>query len=167
MRTPNRVARSVFALVTATIAGFLVAAPAAAQEDPGSTYRVILYIAEDGAPGEMSLQRLEEVWTADQGTERLRALLSTDQIQRLEDVTLMPGRDGPAMKVGNVTVRVRGAYREPKRDAMFLRVEAEGGSETLVKEMISKFDETILLAYPLAEGNRSVVALIIPARAAP
>lgn len=167
MRAPNRVIRSVFTVVAATVAGLAVTVPAKAQQDPGSTYRVILYITEDGAPAEMSLQRLEEVWTADQGTERLRALLSANEIQRLEDVTLMPGRDTPALKVGNVTVRVGAAYREPRRDAMFLRVEAEGGTETLVKEMISRFDETILLAYPLAEGNRSVVALIIPVRVAP
>jgi hypothetical protein len=46
---------------------------------------------------------------------------------------------------------------------MFLRVEVDGGPEALVKELISRFDETIILAYPLAEGNRTVVALLVPA----
>lgn len=164
MRTPIRGISILVAFALAVVAGLFATAPATAQPEPGSTYRVILYIAEDGAPAEMSLQRLEEVWTAEEGSARLRELLSTDQIQRLEDVSIVPGGEAPALKVGNVTVRVRGAYREPKRDAMFLRVEVEGGSDTLVKEMLSGFDETILLAYPLAEGNRSVVALIIPAR---
>ncbi|MBW3660635.1 MAG: hypothetical protein KY397_03265 [Gemmatimonadetes bacterium] len=164
MRTPFRVSRYVLTLGLAILSGAIMAAPATAQDASGSTYRVILYIAEEGAPAEMSLRRLEEVWTADQGTERLRQLLGAGSIQRLEDVRIEPGREGPALKVGNVTVRVKGAYREPRRDAMFLRVEVEGGRDTLVKEMLSKFDETILLAYPLAEGDRSVVALIIPAQ---
>ena len=164
MRTPIRGIRTALALALAVVAGLFLVAPAAAQQESGSTYRVILYIAEDGAPTEMSLQRLEEVWSAEQGTERLRSLLNANQIQRLDDVSIVPGGDAPALKVGNVTVRVEGAYREPRRDAMFLRVEVEGGTDTLVKEMISKFDETILLAYPLAEGNRSVVALIVPTR---
>jgi hypothetical protein len=38
----------------------------------------------------------------------------------------------------------------------------DGGREALVKEMIAGFDETIVLAYPLAEGDRSVVALLVP-----
>lgn len=164
---PHRITRTLrLALATglAALAGWIVATPAAAQEDPGSTYRVILFITEDGAPSEMSLRRLEQVWTAEEGGDRLRELLAASSVQRLEDMPIQPGRDAPALKVGDVTVKVSGAYREPRKDAMFLRVEVEGGRETLVKEMISKFDETILLAYPLAEGNRSLVALIIPAK---
>lgn len=157
------VQRSITYAIAALAAGaaLTAAVPAHAQE-PSTTYRVILYIAEDGAPRETSLRRLDEVWTEGQSVERLQALLQTNSIQRLEDVTILPSRETPALRLGNVTVKVTGAYREPRRDAMFLRVEVDGGSEALVKEMVSRFDETILLAYPLAEGNRSLVALIVP-----
>jgi hypothetical protein len=136
------------------------AVPARAQES--STYRVILYIAEGGGPSDVTLTRLQEVWGAGEGVDRLRALLAASEVQQLEDVTILPGRETPALQIGDVTVRVSGVYREPRRDAMFLRVEVDGGPEALVKELISRFDETIVLAYPLAEGNRSVVALLVP-----
>lgn len=164
-RAIPRAGRPFAALAAATLALLAAAVTARGQDDASqSTYRVILYIAADGAPQEMRLQRLEEVWTPEQGLDRLRALLDTQDVRRLEDVTVLPSQDTPALKVGNVTVRVKGAYKEPKHDAMFLRVEADGGTETLVKEMISKFDETIVLAYPLAEGNRTIVALIVPTK---
>jgi hypothetical protein len=134
-----------------------------AQED-GSTYRVILYLAENGGPTDVTLTRLQEVWSEGEGVGRLQSLLATGQIQQLEDVTILPGRDTPAMQIGGVTVRVTGAYKEPRRDSMFLRVEVDGGPEALVKELISRFDETIILAYPLAVGNRTIVALLVPAR---
>lgn len=151
-----------FAIAALAAGAVLTAAVPAHAQGPSTTYRVILYIAEDGAPRETSLQRLDEVWTEGQSVERLRALLQANSVQRLEDVTVLPSRETPALRLGNVTVKVTGAYREPRRDAMFLRVEVDGGSEALVKEMVSRFDETILLAYPLAEGNRSLVALIVP-----
>lgn len=161
MRTPTTPLLTILALSVAILAPNR----AVAQEDSArSTYRVILYLAEDGAPAEMSLQRLNEVWSEEEGSARLGELLSAGRLQRLEDVTVLPGRQTPALRLGNVTVRVKGAYRAPGRTAMFLRVEMDGGSETLVKEMISEFDETIVLAYPLAEGDRSVVALIVPIR---
>ena len=138
------------------------AAPAAAQEAAGGTYRVILYIAETGAPTDVSLRRLNEVWSEGEGSDRLQALLSASSIQRLDAVTVLPGGDTPALRIGDVTFRVKGVLKEPRRDSMFLRVEVDGGREALVKEMISGFDETIILAYPLTEGNRSVVALIVP-----
>lgn len=150
----------IFTILALVLAG---AASARAQQQD-STYRVILYLAQDGAPTDVTLTRLQEVWTAADGGDRLRELLSASDVQRLEDVTIVPGRDTPALQLGNVTVRVRGVYKEPHKDAMFLRVEVDGGPETLVKELISRFDETIVLAYPLAEGNRTVVALIVPAR---
>lgn len=138
-----------------------------AQGAPSSTYRVILYVAENGGPREITLQRLQEVWSEADGAARLRALLSTGAIQRLDDVTILPGRDTPAIQLGDVTVRVKGVYKEPLRDSMFLRVEVDGGREALVKEMISRFDETIVLAYPLAEGDRSIIALILPTELSP
>ena len=147
-----------------TILAFVLAGAASARaQQQDSTYRVILYLAQDGAPTDVTLTRLQEVWTAADGGDRLRELLSASDVQRLEDVTIVPGRDTPALQLGNVTVRVRGVYKEPHKDAMFLRVEVDGGPETLVKELISRFDETIVLAYPLAEGNRTVVALLVPA----
>lgn len=149
------------AAVTALLA-LAGASVAGAQTGETSTYRVILYLAEDGGPSEVTLERMHEVWSEDEGVEKLQELLSTARVRRLEDVTILPGRDTPALKLGDVTVRVRGVYREPRRDSMFLRLEVDGGAETLVKEMISKFDETIVVAYPLAEGDRSVVALIVP-----
>ncbi|MFN2383660.1 MAG: hypothetical protein ABR559_05285 [Gemmatimonadota bacterium] len=148
------------AMVLATSFG---AARDSFAQAPNSTYRVILYIAESGGPTDVSLQRLTEVWSEADGAAKLRALLSTGAIQRLDDVTILPGRDTPAIQLGDVTVRVKGVYKEPRRDSMFLRVEVDGGREALVKEMISRFDETIVLAYPLAEGDRSIIALILPA----
>jgi hypothetical protein len=50
---------------------------------------------------------------------------------------------------------------------MFLRVEVDGGEEAFVKEMISRFDETIVVAYPLARGDQSLVALIVPTGGSP
>ncbi len=143
------------------VLSLLGVAHARAQQDT-STYRVILYIAQGDAPTDVTLTRLQEVWTAADGGDRLRTLLAASDVQRLEDVTIVPGRDTPALQLGGVTVRVQGVYKEPRRDAMFLRVEVDGGPETLVKELISRFDETIVLAYPLAEGNRTIVALLVP-----
>ena len=145
------------------------ATPARAQGDAGqeSTYRVILYVAENGAPTELSFQRLEEVLGEEAGADRIRQLLQASSVRRLEDVTILPGGDTPALKIGNVTVRVRGVYKEPHRDSMYLRVEVDGGREAFVKEIISRFDESIVLAYPLTEGNRSVVALLVPANISP
>ena len=156
---------TVYALAALGVAAATMATPGPARAQESTTYRVILYVAEEGAPRQMSLQRLDEVWAEGESLERLQALLDVSSLQRLEDVTVLPNQETPSLRMGNVTVRVRGAYREPRRDAMFLRVEVDGGSEALVKEMISGFDETILLAYPLAEGNRSIVALIVPVSA--
>jgi hypothetical protein len=151
-----------FLTTVAVLALVLGGAAHARAQQADSTYRVILYIAQDGGPTDVTITRLQEVWTAADGGARLQALLSASEVQRLEDVTIVPGRDTPALQLGNVTVRVQGVYKEPRRDAMFLRVEVDGGPETLVKELISRFDETIVLAYPLAEGNRTVVALLVP-----
>ena len=143
--------------------------PALAQGDSAqeSTYRVILYVAENGAPSEVSFQRLEEVVGEDAGPERIRQLLQASSVQRLQDVTILPGGDTPALRIGNVTVRVRGIYKEPRRDAMYLRVEVDGGREAFVKEVVSRFDESLVLAYPLTEGDRSVIALLVPAQLSP
>lgn len=151
-----------FAFIAAMLTALAGASPALAQG--GSTYRVILYIAEDGAPSEVTLTRLQEVWTEGEGAARLGELLRTSRIEQLQGVTIVPGQETPALRLGNVTVRIRGVYREPRQDAMFLRVEVDGGPDTFVKEVISRFNETIVLAYPLAEGNRTVVALLVPAR---
>jgi hypothetical protein len=134
---------------------------------PEATYRVILYLAEGEAPSDLSFQRLDEVVGEADGPERIRRLLEASSVQQLEDVTILPGGDTPALKIGNVTVRVRGIYKEPRNDAMFLRVEVEGGRETFVKEVVSRFDESLVLAYPLTEGNRSIIALLVPTRLSP
>ena len=99
--------------------------------------------------------------------DRIRQLLEASSVQQLEDVTIVPGGDTPALKIGNVTVRVTGVYKEPRRDAMFLRVEVDGGREAFVKEVVSRFDESLVLAYPLTEGNRSIIALLVPAKISP
>ena len=95
---------------------------------------MILYLAEAGAPTELSFQRLNEVVGEADGANRIRQLLEASSVQQLEGVTILPGGDTPTLKIGNVTVRVRGIYKEPHRDAMFLRVEVDGGREAFVKE---------------------------------
>jgi hypothetical protein len=126
------------------------------------TYRVILYVAEQGAPQQVQIQRLDEVWSAEDGAQRLQSLLDSGAVRQLEEVTLVPGQETPTVRFGDVTFRVQGVLKQPHMDSMFLRLEVDGGRETLVKEMIAGFDETIVLAYPLAEGDRSVVALLVP-----
>ena len=148
-----------FGLITLLL---VLAGSSNALAQDGSTYRVILYIAEGGGPSEVTLTRLQEIWGQGESTARLQSLLQSGQLQELRAANVEPGRDATAFQLGNVTVRVTGVYKEPRRDAMFLRVEVDGGPEALVKELISRFDETIVLAYPLAEGNRSVVALLVP-----
>ena len=156
------------ALAAVAIAATLWSVPALAQTgQPDTTYRVILYLAEDGAPNDVTFQRLDEVVGEGAGADRIRQLLEASSVRQLEDVTIVPGRDTPALKIGNVTVRVTGVYKEPRRDAMFLRVEVDGGREAFVKEVVSRFDESLVLAYPLTEGNRSIIALLVPAKISP
>ena len=126
------------------------------------TYRVILYLAEQGAPQQVQIQRLDEVWSPEDGARRLQSLLDSGAVRQLEEVTLVPGQETPTIRFGDVTFRVKGVLKQPHMDSMFLRLEVDGGREALVKEMIAGFDETIVLAYPLAEGDRSVVALLVP-----
>jgi hypothetical protein len=163
LRTSLLAASAAFAL-SLTGAG---SARAQAPSAPDTSYRVILYLAENGVPADLSFRRLDEVVGEDAGADRIRQLLEASSVQRLEDVTILPGRDTPALKIGSVTVRVTGVYKEPRRDAMFLRVEVEGGRETFVKEVVSRFDESLVLAYPLTEGNRSIIALLVPTSISP
>ena len=156
------------ALTAVAIAATFWAAPALAQTGtPDTTYRVILYLAEDSAPTELSFQRLNEVVGEGTGADRIRQLLEASSVEQLEDVTIVPGGNTPALKIGTVTVRVTGVYKEPRRDAMFLRVEVDGGRAAFVKEVVSRFDESLVLAYPLTEGNRSIIALLVPAKISP
>ncbi|MGH7549648.1 MAG: hypothetical protein ACREMD_01705 [Gemmatimonadota bacterium] len=143
------------------LAGMVGPAESSAQADP-PTYRVILYLAEQDAPSEVQVRRLDEVWSVGDSAERLQSLLSSGSVQQLEEVTMVPGQDTPAIQFGEVTFRVEGVLKEPHRDSVFLRLEVDGGREAVVKEMLASFDETIILAYPLAEGDRSVVALLVP-----
>jgi hypothetical protein len=126
------------------------------------TYRVILYLAEQGAPQQVQIQRLDEVWSVEDGAQRLQSLLDSGAVRQLEEVTLVPGQETPTIRFGDVTFRVKGVLKQPHMESMFLRLEVDGGREALVKEMIAGFDETIVLAYPLAEGDSSVVALLVP-----
>jgi hypothetical protein len=126
------------------------------------TYRVILYVAEQGGSQQVQIQRLDEVWSVEDGAQRLQSLLQSGTVRQLEEVTLVPGQETPTIRFGEVTFRVKGVLKQPHMDSMFLRLEVDGGRETLVKEMLAGFEETIVLAYPLAEGDRSVVALLVP-----
>jgi hypothetical protein len=153
--------RTIFELVV--VLALAVAAPADLQgQAQAPTYRVILYLAEEGAPQQVQIQRLDEVWSEADGAQRLQSLLDSGAVRQLEEVTLVPGQEPPTIRFGDVTFRVRGVLKETRMDSMFLRLEVDGGREALVKEMIAGFDETIVLAYPLAEGNSSVVALLVP-----
>lgn len=151
---------TIFGLVTA-LALAATALPADLRGQ-APTYRVILYLAEEGAPQQVQIQRLDEVWSEADGAQRLQTLLNSGTVRQLEEVTLVPGQEPPTIRFGDVTFRVRGVLKEPRMDSMFLRLEVDGGREALVKEMIAGFEETIVLAYPLAEGNSSVVALLVP-----
>jgi hypothetical protein len=156
------------ALAAVVIATTLWTAPARAQiPAPDTTYRVILYLAEGTAPTDVSFQRLNEVVGEGAGADRIRQILEASSVEQLEGVTIVPGRDTPVLKIGNVTVRVTGVYKEPRRDAMFLRVEVDGGRAAFVKEVVSRFDESLVLAYPLTEGNRSIIALLVPVGVSP
>jgi hypothetical protein len=156
-----RNSRTIFELVV--VLALAAAAPAGLQgQAQAPTYRVILYLAEEGAPQQVQIQRLDEVWSEADGAQRLQSLLDSGAVRQLEEVTLVPGQEPPTIRFGDVTFRVRGVLKEPRMDSMFLRLEVDGGREALVKEMIAGFDETIVLAYPLAEGNSSVVALLVP-----
>lgn len=160
MRHSSTVHASILAAAFA-LAGPAVPGAALAQgESP--TYRVILYLAEQDAAREVEVRRLDEVWSPDDGPERLRSLLASGSVRELEEITFVPGQETPAIRFGEVTFRVQGALKEPLRDSVFLRLEVDGGRETVVKEMLAAFDETIVLAYPLAEGDRSIVALLVP-----
>lgn len=160
MHSPGSVRASIILSVLA-LTGMVAPAGSKAQAGP-PTYRVILYLAEEGAPSEVQIRRLDEVWSAGDSEERLRSLLSSGSVRQLEEVAMVPGQDTPAIQFGEVTFRVESVLKEPRRDSMFLRLEVDGGREAMVKEMLARFDETIILAYPLAEGDRSVVALLIP-----
>lgn len=159
--------RSPLAMLSLALVAYAAPARAQTAAEQGSTYRVILYIAENGAPTDLSFQRLEEVVGEEAGAERIRQLLQASSVRRLEDVTILPGGDTPALRIGNVTVRVRGVYKEPRNDSMFLRVEVDGGREAFVKEVVSRFNESLVLAYPLTEGNRSIIALLVPTSISP
>lgn len=147
----------------AILLALAAASPAALRgQGDAPTYRVILYLAEEGAPQQVQIERLDEVWSVEDGAERLQSLLATGPVRQLEEVALVPGQEAPTVRFGDVTFRVSGVLKQPHRDSMFLRLEVDGGREALVKEMIAGFEETIVLAYPLAEGDRSVVALLVP-----
>jgi hypothetical protein len=167
MRQVRIFTRAACAVLALALAGEASPVRAQAGTTPDTTYRVILYLAEAGAPADLSFRRLNEVVGEEAGADRIRQLLEASSVERLEDVTILPGRDTPALKIGNVTVRVTGVYKEPRRDSMFLRVEVDGGRETFVKEVVSRFDESLVLAYPLTEGNRSIIALLVPTRISP
>ena len=162
-----RISSTILTAFFPTVIGFagpLKLAESRAQTDT-PTYRVILYLAEQDPAKEVQVRRLDEVWAPADGAERLRQLLSSGSVRQLEEVTMVPGQETPAIQFGDVTFRVQGVLKEPRRDSVFLRLEVDGGREAVVKEMLSTFDETIVLAYPLAEGNRSVVALLVPVAA--
>lgn len=152
---------TVFGLVTVLALAGAFPGPLRGQGE-APTYRVILYLAEQSAPQQVQIQRLNEVWSEADGPQRLQSLLNSGSVRQLEEVTLVPGQDTPTVRFGDVTFRVKGVLKQPHMDSMFLRLEVDGGREALVKEMIAGFDETIVLAYPLAEGDRSVVALLVP-----
>ncbi|MGH7564734.1 MAG: hypothetical protein ACREK5_09975 [Gemmatimonadota bacterium] len=160
MRFSSTIHTSVL-LIAFVLAGMVGPAESSAQSDP-PTYRVILYLAEQDAASEVQIRRLDEVWSAGDSAERLQSLLSSGSVRRLEEVTMVPGQDTPAIQFGEVTFRIEGVLKEPRRDSVFLRLEVDGGREAVVKEMLASFDETIVLAYPLAEGDDSVVALLVP-----
>ena len=107
----------------ALLATALLAATSMAQ-DPATdrasrSYRVILFLAEDGAPRDVKIQRLKEVWREGESATRLRELLATGEVRRLDDVTILPGRETPVIQIGDVTVRVNGVLKEPRGERMF------------------------------------------------
>ena len=146
-----------------TVLGLAAVFPADLRgQGEAPTYRVILYLAEASASQDVQVRRLDEVWSPGDGGERLQELIASGPLRQLEEVTMVPGQQTPAIQFGDVTFRIQGVLKEPRRDSVFLRLEVDGGREAVVKEMLASFNETIVLAYPLAEGDRSVVALLVP-----
>lgn len=156
----STIIRSSIPLIVFALTGPVGPVGLRAQDAPN--YRVILYLAEESTTQDVQVRRLDEVWSAGDGAERLQSLISSGSVRQLEEVTMVPGQETPAIRFGDVTFRIQGVLKEPRRDSVFLRLEVDGGREAVVKEMLASFDETIVLAYPLAEGDRSVVALLVP-----
>ena len=152
--------RTVAIVAAATIVGLALHTPAAGAQS-AETYQVILYLAEDGKVPEAGIRRLEQIVDPDLAREEIQSIISASRFIELEDIVILPGRDLPAIRVGDITVRVRGVLREPRRESMYLRLEVDGGQEAFVKELVSRFDESIALAYPLVDGN-SIVVLLVP-----
>jgi hypothetical protein len=75
------------------------------------SYRVILFLAEDGAPRDVEIQRLKEVWREGEGAARLRELLATGEVRRLDEVTILPGRETPVIRLGEPDVSPRRSRR--------------------------------------------------------
>ena len=72
--------------IPALVIAFVLAAAAVPADLPGQTqaptYRVILYLAEEGAPQQVQIQRLDEVWSEADGAQRLQRLLDRHRAPR-------------------------------------------------------------------------------------
>lgn len=152
-------------LASATIT---VASPAYAQEPEGETtpvmiqtYKMVLFLTE-GTPQEPSLRRFSEIVPEEALEARLGLVPGVGEVIRLEEIVVRPNRESPALVVDQATIRVNGEYRPPRQQSMLLRIVVDGGSERFMKEVLSRFDETIIVTYPFEGEDRSLVAVIFP-----
>ncbi|HEY7529703.1 MAG TPA: hypothetical protein VIC56_03375 [Gemmatimonadota bacterium] len=148
-----------------------LAAPTLRAQDPAErerTFRAVLFLVptSEAASGDgLRVERLQEVWGEGESADKLAAYLKGVNPEKLQALTIKPGQDAAVVQYDDLTFRISGLYRGPRRDRMYLKVSFDQGGRAAVKEILAGLDETVLVGYPLlGAANGSVVALLIPTR---
>jgi hypothetical protein len=146
-----------------------LAVPSLGAQEPAErdrTFRAVLFLvpaSDDAADGGLRVERLQEVWAEGESAAKLAAHLDGVSPQKLQALTITPGQDSAIVQYEDLTFRVSGLYRGPRRDRMYLKVSFDQGGRAAVKEFLAGLDETVLVGYPLlGDTGGTVVALLIP-----
>ena len=156
------------ALVLVAAVAALVSNPLQAQEpaERERTFRAVLFLVpatDAGADAGLRVEHLQEVWAEGESAAKLAAHLEAASPQKLQALTVTPGQDSAIVQYEDLTFRISGLYRGPRRDRMYLKVSFDQGGRAAVKEFLAGLDETVLVGYPLiGNAQGSVVALLIP-----
>lgn len=128
------------------------------------TFKTILFFVPGEAGGEgLKVDRVKEVWTEGDSPSKLALLVKGKPPQRLQAVTVTPGQENTVIKYKDLTFRISGLYRGPEKDRMYLKVSFDQGGQAAVKEFLAGLDESVVVSYPMAGGEKgSVVALLLP-----